>query len=122
MSSLRFAYKAVVRVYKDDPYGRGEELFHESLIEELTCDSFQYDGHNEREFILEGMDWPREGYFSIWIVGKFVWHTDYWGETDMDVEIDVEDVSPASLGDMEAATGYQCYTDENPPLFDFTFE
>lgn len=121
MSQLGFAYRAVVRVYMDDSYEQ-PRLSHESLEEHLLTDSAAYDGHNEQEFILDGVQWPGEGYFSVWIVGKFIWSTDYWGETDMDVEPDVCDIGPVSMSEMHAITGYECYQPPKPMYGYFTFD
>lgn len=122
MSSMRFAYRAIVRVYLEDEYNP-PKLCYEAFEEELLTDTITYDGHNEQEFILEDVEWPGEGYFSVWIIGKFCWSRDYWGEVDMDVEIDTESIGPASMSEMHCVTGYECYNTPQPgsglSLFDF---
>jgi hypothetical protein len=100
-------------------------LCHESLVEEMITKSYDYDGSEEREFMLEDIVWPGEGYFSVWIVGDIVWTTDYFGECDMDIEPDICEITPAHTRDMEIVTGYTCYDKPQPDnkiagMFKFT--
>lgn len=123
-NSLQFAFKAVVRAFwRDDSK---TVMDHEAHITELMTASFQYPGEDEESFILADCDWPEEGYFTVWAVGRFVWTRDYFGEWDMDIEYDVLQINEARRGDMEVATGYMCYDKEQPSdltadgLFTFT--